>query len=264
MKRNFSDKELWNKIYANFDNEICRKCCQQIFSSSPAKYISKPQPMPYIGPDFRRSKQHLMFVGIETYGNWPPRKCLQNRGYCEFGTAEVERLFFERQKEKSRIKYSPFWRWVKEISMEVTSPTKDPQEAFRRIAYSNLHKCQVRDGPTRKDFDDRKYQLDELSFRNCIQRAGWIYKEIEEIGATNIVVFSGTKKKNLLARIFLGKDQELAKWKGRYLFVHLKDGKRRIIVVNHPHGTLKAVRKRIAKTIREDDWSTARAWKMPN
>jgi hypothetical protein len=286
MKRNLSDKELWNKIYAGFDNEVCRECCQQIFSSSSAKYISKPQPMPYIGPDFYRSEHRLMFVGIETYGNWPPRKSLHKTGYKgEFGTAEVKRLFFEREKKESGIIYSPFWRWVRTISTEVTSPTRDPQEAFRCIAYSNLHKCQVRDKPTKEIFNDSNYQLDELSFRNCIQRAGWIYKEIEEIGPKNIIVFAGYKEENLLARIFLGKRyrtlsarartfhynnshltlKDRKKGKGRKdLFVHLRDGKRRFIVTHHPQGTPLVIRKEIIRIIGEGDWSTARVWKMPN
>jgi hypothetical protein len=279
MIRNLSDKELWNKIYSGFDIEICRECCQQIFSSS--KYISKPQPIPYVGPDFRRSKHRLMFIGIETYGNWPPRKDCKKTGYCEFGTREVERLFFRKQIKISGIKYSPFWKWVKVISTEVTSPTKDPQEAFRRIAYSNLHKCQVRDGSTKNDFNESSYQIDEVSFRNCIQKARWIYKEIEEIRAKNIVVFSGRTEENLFAKIFLGNSEDrtlktfdysnfgvtgkqLKKWKGRDLFVHLRDGNNRFIVANHPQGTPEPVLKEIIRIIREDDWSTAETWKMPN
>jgi hypothetical protein len=222
-----------------------------------------------------------MFVGIETYGNWPPRKDCEKTGYDAFSTAQVERLFFRKSTNKSGIEYSPFWNWVNVISTEVTSPKKDPQEAFRCIAYSNLHKCQVRDGSTKKDFDESSYQIDKVSFRNCIQRAGWIYKEIEEIGAKNIVVFSGRKEENLLARIFLGNDEyrtlktfdysnscvtpkQCEKWKGRDLFVHLRDGNRRFIVANHPQGTPEPVRKEIIRIIGEDDWSTAEAWKMPN
>ena len=234
--RNLSNKELWRKIYDGFNNETCRKCCQQAFSSS--RYMSNPQPVPYIGPDFLQSEHRLMFVGIETYSNWPPRKNCKKIGYSKFSTAQVERLFFRKSPKKSGIAYSPFWNWVNLISTEVLSPKKDPQEAFRRIAYSNLHKCQVRDGLTKDDFDESSYQIDEKSFRNCIQGAGWIYQEIEKIGARNIVVFAGHKEENLLAKIFLGDDdarllktfdydnfnvtpEQREKWKHRDLFVHL-------------------------------------------
>jgi len=244
--------------------------------------MSKPQPIPYIGPDFHRSEHRLMFVGIETYSNWPPRKDCKKTNYSEFDTALVKSMFFKEPISKDKTKNRPFWNWVNTISTEVTSPKKDAQEAFRRIAYSNLHKCQVRKDATEKDFDESSYQLDETSFRNCIEKAGWIYKEIQELGAKNIVVFSGHKNENFLARIFLRyngnralkafdysnprvKPEEHTRFSKRDdLFVHLKDGSRRFIITNHPQGTPGPLREEIVRIIRENDWSTAEAWEMPS
>jgi len=278
MVRNLSNEGLWNRIYDRFDNEVCRNCCEHILSF---RDMSKPQPIPYIGPNFYKDERRLMFVGIETYCNWPPRKGRSKTGYCEFGTAQVERLFFRKSPEVSGIEYSPFWEWVRIISTEVLSHNKNHVEAFTRIAYSNLHKCQSkRKGSTRDDFCRSSYQITEELSRNCIQKAGWIYREIDEIKAKNIIIFSGRKNQGLLARLFLGDDEgrllkkfdygnydlppsQREKRKSRDIFVHLRDGARRFIVTNHPQGTPSEIRNEIVRIIKEDDWGKAEGWRMP-
>ncbi len=278
MVKNLSDKELWSKLYDGFDNDVCKNCCSLILSS---RDMSMPQPIPYIGPNFFKNERRLMFVGIETYCNWPPRRDCTKTCYCKFPTAQVERLFFSRSREVSGIRYSPFWEWVRNISTEVLSPERSSKEAFTRIAYSNLHKCQSRKkGSTEEDFCRSSYQTAPKLSINCIQKGGWIYREIEEIGAKNIIVFSGRKNQHQLAKLFLGfhKDGTLRTFdydgydltssqrevrKDRDLFVHLADGTRRFIITNHPQGTPNEIRDEIIRIVKEDDWSESEAWRMP-
>jgi hypothetical protein len=242
--------------------------------------MSKPQPIPYVGHDFHNDEHRLMFVGIETYCNWPPRKDCGKTGYSVFGTAQVERLFFRRSPEISGIEYSPFWEWVKVISKEVLSPEKKT-EAFARIAYSNLHKCQSRKkGSTRDDFCSSSYQSTKRLSENCIRKAGWIYREIKEIEPKNVIVFAGRKNQYRLARLFMNDEEgkllrkfdygnyeltpsQYEERNERDLFVHLRDGSRRFIVTNHPQGTPNEIRSEIVRIISEDDWSMAEDWKMP-
>lgn len=156
MTINLSDEDFWRKIYDGFNSENCKSCCKQVLSF---RDMSKPQPMPYIGPHFYETEHRLMFVGIETYCNWPPRKDCNTTGYSEFGTAQVRRLFFRSSPEISGINYSPFWQWVNIVSTEILSDKRKPEEAFPRIAYSNLHKCQSRKkGSTLEDFCSSSYQ----------------------------------------------------------------------------------------------------------
>jgi len=273
--RNRSNKELWDRIYNGFDNKICNDCCKQL---SEHTEISYPQPIPYIGNNFNIDETRLMFVGIESYCNDPRTNC-DKTYYDKFPTEQVERLFFK--KKESGVANSPFWNWVREISTRVLSPErKHLCEAFSRIAYSNLHKCQSRKkGSTMEVFCRSNYRINEDLSRNCIQKAGWIYHEIEEIDAKNIIVFAGRKNDGLLARIFLGDDSRYLKKfdyskyyltprtremrKDRDVFVHLKDGNRRFIVTNHPQGTPNEIQEEIIRIIKENDWSGAKAWKMP-
>jgi len=267
---NLSNEEFWNHIYRKFDNKICNDCCKHITSF---RNMSNPQLIPYIGPDFGKDIHRLMFVGIETYCNNKRDNCKEME-YDIFDTDQVESLFFEREPEENG--YSPFWKWVRRISEEVLE--KESEDAFRHIAYSNLHKCQSR--RREGDFCSSSYEIIEELSRNCIQRAGWIYLEIGEIGAKNVIIFSGRAHECLLARLFLGdnegrlvrkfdysnydlKQSVLEKRKDRDLFVHLRDGVRRFIITNHPQGTPLKIRDEIIRIIKYNDWSNATDWKLP-
>jgi len=262
---NLSNEELWTKIYGGFRNKICNSCCKHIVSFRDMSY---PQPLPYVGPDFGKDDYKLMFVGIETYCNNRRDNCEETE-YDVFPTEQVKSLFFEMEPENNG--YSPFWKWVRRISEQVLQ--MEAEDAFKHIAYSNLHKCQSR--KRGGDFCSSDYAIREELSVNCIQKAGWIYHEIEKIGAKNIIVFSGRAHKCLLARIFLGDIEGTLMRRFDYnnfgsthsrrrdLFVHLRDEARRFILTNHPQGTPHEIRDEIIRIIRQNDLSSAENWSMP-
>jgi len=274
MVRNRSDSELWDRLYNGFYNEICKSCFHLMHERAE---IGQPEPIPYIGPNFIKDEHRLMFVGIETYGN-TIRKDFNETRYNPFEQNHLENLFFKRK--SGGIQNSPFWNWVNFISTKVLSPG-NPEEAFSRIAYSNLHKCQLRrKGSTDDDFYKPSYQFDEDLSRNCINKAGWIYREIDAIEARNVIIFAGRRYNGLLAKIFLGYDVDTSirkfnydkfdllpnqreNWKDRDIFVHLRNGSRRFIVTNHPQGTPSLIRDEIVRIIKENDWSGSETWDMP-
>lgn len=269
-KDNLSNEELWDQIYNGFSNEVCKDCCNHAL---PFRDMSNPQPIPYIGPNFSKDSYRLMFVGIETYCNEKRDNCKETK-YDEFYTDQVKSLFFEMHPEDNR--YSPFWKWVKKITEEVFET--EPEDAFKYIAYSNLHKCQSREKGG--DLCSSNYEtIEELSI-NCIQKAGWLYREIEKIGAKNVIIFSGRRHGCLLAKLFLGdnggsfirkfdyshcslEENILQKRKDRDLFIHLRDGVRRLIITNHPQGTPHEIRDEIIRIIKHNDWNNAIDWKLP-
>jgi len=273
MIKNLASEVLWNKIYGGFKNEVCRSCYDCI---PPSRYLTFPQPIPFIGSNFHKSKHRLMFVGIESYSYKSRRESRDQIGIEEFGTEQVENLFYG--KKESGLKYSPFWKWVRVISTKIFS-TQDLETALSRIAYSNLHKCQARKKGS--DPDDSSYQLVEILSEKCIKEAGWIFHEIQEINAKNIIIFIGRKSNCWLAKLFLNNEMEDAltkfdydnyklsiedreKRKNRDLFIHLRDGDRRFIITNHPQGTPNELRDEIIRIITQDDWTNARDCEIPD
>jgi hypothetical protein len=267
---NLSTEDLWDEIYKGFNSKICSDCYKQAILS---RDMSNPQPIPYVGPEFGKDQYSLFFCGIETYFN-EKRKDFASVKYDMFPTSQVESLYFEKEPEKNN--YSPFWKWVRRISEEVLK--LKPSDTFKHIAYSNLIKCQSR----RKggDFFSSSYELSNELPTNCIKRAGWIYREIEKIEAKNVILFAGRAKELYLARLFLddmeGKmirkfdysncdlpEKILKKRKDRDLFIHLRDGRRRFILTNHPQGTPHEIRDEIVRIVGENDWTGSIEWKMP-
>ena len=131
-----------------------------------------------------------------------------------------------------------------------------------------------------RSFDTSQYELYKELFLNCIRKAGWIYREINRIGAKNVVLFSGRANECELARILLTDDEGkllkkfdyskydfteeiMRKWTNRDLFIHLKDGTRRFIVTNHPQGTPTEIRDEIVRIIKSNDWDNSVQWRMP-
>ena len=269
--KNLSDSNLWKLLYNGFSGNGCRKCFTEV---SVTKDTSNPQPIPYIGPDFGKDPFGLFFCGIETYCNDTRNQC-PNDVYDIFPTSQVESLYFE--KEPKVNNYSPFWKWVRTISENLLKP--EFENPFRHIAYSNLIKCQSRSKG--KNFRDSKYELSSEIATNCIRNCGWIYREIRQIGAKNIIVFSGIQDDFYLARLFLNDEKEgkmITKFdynsvnsresmrkerKDKDLFVHLRDGEKRFIITNHPQGTPHEIRDKIVQIIRDNDWTCSDGWRMP-
>jgi hypothetical protein len=253
---NNSNKDLWDQIYKRFRNDVCKDCCNHIL---PFREMSKPQPIPHIGSSFSRDRYRLLFVGIETYCNEKRDNC-EETDYDVFNRADVKSLFLEMNpKENGR---SLFWKWVKKISVDILET--EPEEAFEHIAYSNLHKCQSR--KKGGDLCSPRYEICEKLSKNCIQKAGWLYREIEKIGAINVILFSGRRRECLLAKLFLDDNEgRLIKWRnhGKVLFTQLRDGAIRFIITNHPQGTPLEVREEIVRIIKHNDWKNAIDWKMP-
>ena len=269
IPKNLSNSALWDSLYDEFRSNICHSCFTNV---SLTRDMSYPQPIPYIGSDFGKDPFSIFFCGIETYCNSKREERIGSR-YDVFPAAQVESLYFEKEPEKNN--YSLFWKWVRAISEGVLSEYKNP---FAHIAYSNLVKCQSR--PKGKNFCSSSYALSSETAANCISKAGWIYREIREIGAKNIIVFSGIKWKFYLARLFLddeegkmirkfdydsvGSRQEIReKRKNTDLFIHLRDENRRFIITNHPNYTPHEIRDEIIRIIRENDWGSSLEWKNP-
>ena len=269
-EENRSNRKLWDDLYNGFNNSICKDCYKQKPND---KTISFPQPIQYIGPQFFNDDYRLTFVGIETYTN-DPRETSEIVRHNPFNLETTREKFY-----KSR---SPFWAWIRKISQEIVAKDKiflstRMAYVFERIAWTNLLKCQCRSG---NDLSRSTYEFDERVATNCIQKAKWIFHEIERIDARNIIVFSGRAHEYALARIFLNlsKDEQvpkfdytkcdlpsekIEKWKDRDLFIHLKDANRRFIVTNHPQGTPANVREEIIKIIK-NDLKSPTYWKMPH
>lgn len=257
-KDNLSNKDLWDLLYNGFTNDVCRDCCSHLLSS---RDMSMPQPIPYIGPSFGKDNYRLLFVGIETYGNKKRDNCKEII-YDEFGTDQVKSLFFETNPKENG--YSIFWKWVKKISEDVLET--ESKEAFKHIAYSNLHKCQSR----RKggNMFSRRYEICKELSQNCIQEVGWLYREIRKIEPMNVILFSGRRREYLLARLFLHDNEgklTKSRWRnGKDLCIHLRAGDRRFIITNHPLGTPLEIRDKIIRIIKDNDWKNAIDWKMPS
>lgn len=257
--KNRSNRILWDSLYSGFNNIVCNECIEQV---SQTRIMSNPQPIPYIGPNFGQDPYGILFYGIETWDNFP-RIEGSKADYNVFSTKQVEKLYFEN--------YSPFWFWVAAIAEKVLLPNFG--FPFAHIAYSNLIKCQAR---KENNFYSPHYELSETSL-NCIRKAGWIFREINRIGAKNIVIFSGIKKDFFLARLLLNMDNHIDITKFDYrnvtdsrkfdkrndLFVHLKVGDIRFIITNHPSYTPQQIRDEIIRIIKENDWHSAVNWKMP-
>jgi hypothetical protein len=241
--------------------------------------MSLPQPIPYIGPHFKESKKRLLFVGIETYGN----QIRKNRDQILYDRFLTEEDVDDTKNESEHNPFwnwvindptprrSPFWHWVINISEQLISPGQ-AEKAFNYIAYSNLVKCQARERPSSQDekYEDvmkkSSYQITEKLYRNCIQKAGWIYREIRTIEAKNIIIFAGRKQNHFLARLFLNDEEGIIISKTDYehnYIMRLTDGVRNFVISYHPQGAPKSLRDEIIRTIEKDDWNKAIQWKMP-
>ena len=259
-------QDFGERIYRNFDNEICKQCFQQATSNN--LNLSNPQPLPYVGSIFPDDEKRLMFVGIESYSN-RTRECIEDLEPDVFDTEQVENLYFGNK--ESGVKYSPFWEWVRVISTEIIAPKNLDKKskleyAFPRIAYSNLHKCQ--NWKAKNGSDTTTYNLFEPLSENCIQKARWIHKEIETIKPKIVIVFAGTRSLRgldfFLARLFLcGKirlmetyryDNNWIKRNSRDLLLKAKNNDTRFIVTSHPQGTPNVLRNEIIRIIKENDW----------
>lgn len=223
--------------------------------------MSHPEPIPYIGTKFYDEKKfRLMFIGIESYSN-SPRKPGEKMQCQPFDTKQIRALFLKNS-EESGITNSPFWNWVNEISTRVLN--EEPEEAFTKIAYSNLHKCQSR--KNKEDFDDPTYQLYPKLSQFCIKEEGWILREIEKINPKNVIIFSGVKQDRLLAKlllekIFPGEDREITTFDCRLytkehkdrckkdIFIRFKKNSRRYIITNHPQGSPDEIKEEIIRKI---------------
>lgn len=269
--RNLSDSKLWKLLYDGFNDNVCRKCFTKV---SATKEMSNPQPIPYIGSDFGKDPFGLFFCGIETYCN-DTRNQRPNDKYDIFPVSQVESLYFEKEPESNN--YSPFWKWVRTISERVLKP--EFENPFNHIAYSNLIKCQSRSKG--KDFRASQYELSSEIATNCIRKAGWVYREIRQIGAKNIIVFAGIQENFYLAKLFLNDEKKgkmiskfdynqvnsrevmRIKRKDKDLFVQLRDREKRFIITNHPQGAPHEIRDEIVRIIRENDWTGSVEWSMP-
>jgi len=176
MGENLSTKDFRDRLYGGFKDKTCEKCFETNINKVS---ISQPDPIPYIGPNFQQDKHRLMFIGIETYCN-DPRKSFSQTEYGKFPTETIKEYFINRSvsDSKERKTYSPFWGWVNSISTDILSPG-NPEEAFTRIAYTNLNKCQSRKkDASEEDFCESNYRITEEMSRNCIQKQKWVFKEI--------------------------------------------------------------------------------------
>jgi len=64
MEQNISTYELWDKIYKKFENNICRQC----FAQTASKHgISHPQPIPFVGSEYEKTKFKLMRISINLW-----------------------------------------------------------------------------------------------------------------------------------------------------------------------------------------------------
>ena len=254
---NISER-YWSHIYEGkfniFDNKICKECIEQISSDNE---MSSPQPLPFIGTKFSENSHKIMFVGKGTYSNEK-----QDR-YDIFETIDIKDLFLNDIK--------PFWNWVREITESVLN-IESKDDAFQYFAYSNLHKCQA--ASKGSDLDSSDYIIYETISENCIQKAGWIYREITEIKPRNVVLFLGYADDCYLSKLFIQNETGIETYdyssygldsesfsKGK--IVQLRDGDRRFILTNHPRGTPTIIRDEIIRIIKEDDWTDAINWKMP-
>jgi predicted protein tyrosine phosphatase len=245
-------KKFWDRIYkfndSNFYSKVCKNCCTDLLRTHA---MSLPQPIPYVGSFFFFSKYRILFVGRESFENKPRDK--ENPGlnvdYDPFLSVNdndsLDQEFWDHITQNNSG--SNFWRWVINISTKLEGEKSgkqllNPQDALAHIAYSNLFKCQVRyRSPNDKQDDktilkDWRYHKNEKVIHNCIEIAQWIYHEIEELDARNVILFAGSESSGL-ARAFLsfGPEKVLNKFKNSIFYLeNLYDGKRRIIITNHP------------------------------
>jgi hypothetical protein len=276
-------KKLWDRIYkgnsqVNFNGEMCKNCCTDLLRSHA---VSFPQPFPYIGSFFFFSKYRLLFVGSESFGNNPrgkenPKLEVDYGPFLRIDDDDSldEEFWGHIIKENSE---SNFWKWVINISINLEGEKPNNQEikdneALYHMAYSNLLKCQVRPRKDEKEdkitLNNSTYQRNKKVINNCITTAQWIYREIEEIDARNVIIFAGSEN-NGLARAFLKFEPEraLTKFKNTAFYLeNLQDGDRRIIVTNHPsaRGRYRPpddLRDEIVKIIKSD--VRGKAWSMP-
>jgi hypothetical protein len=64
MVNNVSTPELWDRIYNKFDSTVCKQCFILTISKHSKGH---PQPIPYVGTEFKNDEYKLMFIGIETW-----------------------------------------------------------------------------------------------------------------------------------------------------------------------------------------------------
>lgn len=176
----------------------------------------------------------------------------------------ISDLFFNNTK--------PFWHWVREISKYVFNVETD-QEAFPYFAYSNIHKCQA--AKNKKSLYNYDYVIQKELSKNCVQKAGWIYREINEINPKNVILFLGYAKDCYLAKIFIQNKEDVntfdyslyglkSKTFKHGKIIQLREGNRRYILTNHPQGTPIKTLEEIKRIIKTNDWTGAIPWKMPN
>lgn len=237
--------------------------------------MTYPVPIPYIGEKFFDEKsKKILFVGLESYEGKRMEDEYQIPYYDDdFDDEQIEHLYFTADNGRS-----VFWKWVKIITESVYGREDD---SFKFIAWSNLHKCQVRDKPK----FDSKYEFYEEVSRNCIAQARWIFKEIEILNPDNVVVFGHGPDKELV-KIFLNdhgdylsyldiSDSKLSiekkeYWKNRCLFTHLFDSNKNInfIFTLYPKSYVNSIvaetiRNKIIRIITSNFRKEAKEWVMP-
>lgn len=267
---NLSNEDVWKKIYSDFNDRKCKNCQK---NTSKKRKISLPQPIPYIGPNFTSDKYKMMFIGKDTYNNQLYNKKSKKK-ISYFETETVEDLY---NSDKG-----PFWVWVREISSKVL---KKKENVLPYLAYTNLLKCQIR----KDTLKNPNWKYYEPAAIYCIQKLGWIYKEISYVKPKNVIIFIGTDRDYALTKLFLKTENgELIKkfdfsrykikkinkrFSDNFLFVHIKEHqtKTRFILTIHPgaYGTYfpsemkEIVKRKIITIVQNDNWNDAIDWEMP-
>ncbi|HZK54253.1 MAG TPA: hypothetical protein VFC84_08685 [Desulfosporosinus sp.] len=162
------------------DNDTCKNC--KLEAEKRFEWISEPLALWHVGEEFLEDNLRVVFVGKPHRGEpWTPDEDSRYEGKNQlvktnsstYGIAEnCATWLFHTGK-------GPYWRYTKEITAGLFG---NEETAWDKIAMSNLIKCTV---------SNKEDKTTESMKQKCVNELGIIWKELQLIGAKNVIIYSG-------------------------------------------------------------------------
>ena len=174
------------KMYADIDvgqNHTCRKFIASERASG--SRLGKPVSLLYIGDKFAEDERRVLFVGKNAV-NCSELPVIGGR----FHDASW------RDAELYRERFSAFWSYTEEIVCHLFGVGRE--EALRRIAFTNMVKCNHSTGEVRKDTTSDSMK------RHCAVDLGVIRREIAILKPKSVVFYTHNDYDNQISQFRYG------------------------------------------------------------
>lgn len=191
METNFNfDKQISDDIFRMYFNErigcnsICEKC-KEFSEKKNKKLLDGVVPIFHIGKDYNKNEKRILLIGMVAYG-WEK---LANLWESTFN--ENEKTLYDIQKDVENQSIVLFRkkkeRYFKYLVYALTKVFNDFDTAYNNIALTNLVHCNTGSINDNLPQGVRNYCIN-------IDQNGFVFKEIEILKPTHIIVFTKSPK----------------------------------------------------------------------